>query len=83
MDNDILIELRKINQQLSDIKDNTSKTSMAFNSFIAGLFHSIGYAIGFLLLTLVTIYLFSYFGWDKMILQAILKPFSQLLPGRL
>ena len=88
---DILIELRKISQQLADIKENTSKTNIAFNNFIGGFFSSLGSLVGFTLLTLGLIFLFVNFGWDKLLInymqqimsQMVSKTFSQLVPGRL
>ena len=67
----LLVELHKINEQLADIKANTSKTNIAFGNFVGGLFQSLGNLLGSGLLILALIYMASRFNWDKLAINYV------------
>lgn len=73
-DQEILIELQKINQQLA--KSNTKKT--VFNSFLAGFFHSFGSFIGTAALFLLALALASQLNWTQALSQQFEKFMSEI-----
>jgi len=89
-DPEILEQLQKINHRLDQL---TSSSRIAGREFMSGLFRSLGYAIGTIIILLISVYFLSKMNFGQVINNYIQQfvpkpieinvPFSDLLPGQL
>lgn len=89
-DPEILEQLQKINHRLDQL---TSSRRIVGREFISGLFRSLGYAIGTVIILLISVYFLSKMNFGQVINNYIQQfvpkpveinvPFSDLLPGQL
>ena len=70
----ILVELKKINDQL--VKNNPNRVIL--NNFLAGFFHSFGNFLGAIVLTFALIFVASRYNWAQIMAKSFQTMMSQV-----
>jgi hypothetical protein len=83
-DEEILFELKKVNTKLDDLNNPLKK---GWNHLLSGLISSIGWLIGLIAISVLSLYLWNKLNLTQIIMNSVMKnltvPSLQLSPGQL